>query len=411
MTKSLYEIFDIPKNASQEDIKKKFKVLIKKYHPDLAPEGKREEYEKISMDINKAYQILSDPEKRKMYDITGSTENMGGADFSSPFGGGNPFGDFGFGFDFANKKQKQKAEDIEITEKVTLEQIYTGCQIKKNINRNNLCKDCDGTGNQDKKSSKCEACKGNGSVVEVIRQGMAIYQTTKTCDKCKGSGESVNPKNKCKKCNGNKSTKESFELVFFIKKGTMDEEIIILPDLGNESYDKSRSNVIVHIKVVEHKTFSRKKYNKDSREYNPLNLFTNISLKLEDAICGVNTTITHLDNRKIPIQINKFINNGDIYIIKNEGLVGKDSDKGDLYITFLIEEPTLTEEQKNSIYNTITGNKRNIVNAKSTLTKSKSNIIDLDEREYDEYVNRVNSSKFRKSKRSQQGEEQTCVHQ
>ena len=171
----LYDELGVSPSANEEEIKKAYRKMSIKWHPDKNPDNK-EEATKNFQRISEAYSILSDREKRQNYDQFGmdfvNNQNDGGVDpsdiFSQFFGnGGSPFG---FNFNHGGQRQKPQ-EDIQLKLNVTLEQIYNEETVEINYSHKIYCKTCNGTGNKNKKKSKCTSCNGKGKKIQVIRMG------------------------------------------------------------------------------------------------------------------------------------------------------------------------------------------------------------------------------------------------
>lgn len=194
--KDLYEILGVSKDASEEDIKKAYKKLAVKYHPDKNP-GNKEAEEKMK-EINNAYNVLSDPDNKRKYDMGG--DNMGGGFGFDPFDIASRMRDFGFGFGGgfrSNQGFQQKGRDIKIDLGISLEEIYKGTTKKIRFNHSVSCKTCSGTGG---KESTCDVCNGQGMVVQIVETQFGRMVNQRICGKCNGAGKViVDP---CKTCNG-----------------------------------------------------------------------------------------------------------------------------------------------------------------------------------------------------------------
>ena len=218
MKKCPYETLTIPKNSSENDIKKAYRTLAVKYHPDKNPDTHaEEEFKKIS----EAYSILSDPEKKKVYDQYGWEGLSGGTPNVNVNSNFNPNPNINFNFNgnsffnmFFCQRQKhiQKPQPINEKISITYQELY--CGINKNIivNKNVVCRNCYGSGSKDKKKFICNGCGGSGVKIETRQFGHMIQQFQSICNKCNGSGESIdieNIKDLCDICNGQKITLKS----------------------------------------------------------------------------------------------------------------------------------------------------------------------------------------------------------
>lgn len=193
MVKDYYNILGVNKDASQEDIKKAYRKLSLKYHPDKNPDNKELAEEKFK-EINEAHSVLSDPEKRKQYDNPNPFFTGGLADF---FGGHSPFG-FKQSQQRQNIKRPMKGFDLKYVRDVPIINFIVGGKVEFNVSFNDLCKECSGTGYSE--WIPCTNCNGMGSIIHSEQKGNMFFQQTTTCGVCRGMGE-IGVK-KCEKCEG-----------------------------------------------------------------------------------------------------------------------------------------------------------------------------------------------------------------
>lgn len=197
--KKFYDMLGVDKNATYDEIKKSYRKKAVKEHPDKG--GDPEKFKELT----NAYQVLSDKDKREIYDRHGEDgikEGRGGMQggdiFSQMFGGGG-----------GRQAGPKKGKSVQHTIKVTLEEIYKGKTTKIAVNRDRCCKGCDGRGGKDGANSTCPGCKGRGMRTQMTMLGPGMYsQSTGPCSDCGGSGECIDEENKCKDCNGKKVIKE-----------------------------------------------------------------------------------------------------------------------------------------------------------------------------------------------------------
>lgn len=357
MDSNYYNILNLTKEASEVDIKKAYKKLAIKWHPDKNPNNLKEAEEKFKK-ISEAYQVLSEPEKRELYDKYGKDgldksgfnfdpSNM--SDIFSNLFGGSPFGNFGFNMGdnvFNRNNKKKNITPVQQVHNIDLEDIYHGKDIVMKINRDNLCVQCDGTGSKNKKNQTCGKCKGRG-MCNVIRQlgpGM-ISQSTTTCPNCRGSGESSSKENQCKECNGQKTKSSEHKITFNLKKGFVPSEPIIIKNQGNEYNDNNkiqRGDVLIHIRENEHNVFDRAKVQiKGRRE--PSDLFMNMSINMGESLCGFERNFTHLDGKVYVLksELDKVTKNEDLLVLEGLGMpYEKNPEKmGNLYVNFKVNYP------------------------------------------------------------------------
>ncbi len=216
-----YEVLGVNKNATDDELKKAYRKLAKKYHPDANPDNKVEAEAKFK-EVNEAYENLSDPQKRRMYDQFGHDGPQGFGGGAGPFGGQggyysystSDFGDFGDlgdifssffggGFGSRNSSRRQsgpkKGADLNVHMEITFEQAFLGVEKEINITRNEECDTCHGSGAKPGTSvTKCSMCNGTGQVKQVQNTILGQMQTTRTCTNCHGSGEVI--KEPCETC-------------------------------------------------------------------------------------------------------------------------------------------------------------------------------------------------------------------
>jgi DnaJ family protein A protein 2 len=226
-----YELLGVEKAASQDEVKKAFRKAALQHHPDRG--GNADKFK----EVNKAYEVLSDPQKRQIYDEAGEeglTEGGGGGgpggmDIFDLFGGG-------FGAGGRGRPKVRKGEDVVFPLKVTLEDCYNGVAKKLRLTKNVLCTGCKGKGGKDGAEATCAGCRGQG-IKMVIRQvgpGM-IQQIQQQCPQCKGSGSTIKDKDKCTTCKGEKTTKEKQTLEIHVAKGSKNGERIVFSGEADEA--------------------------------------------------------------------------------------------------------------------------------------------------------------------------------
>lgn len=355
MPKDHYSVLGVSKTATADEIKKAYRANVRKFHPDSATADKKAEYEAILTDVNRAYSVLSDPEKRRGYDQYGDEaeqmEAQGGGmsreDVMAQFANMGMFGGFG-----RSNKKNTGPEPVQSQIKITLDKVYSGATIKHTIRRSNFCKKCAGTGDKTKKSPNCSACGGQGQTM--IQQGNSIG--IMDCRACGGKGKSpVKKENKCIDCNGIGNTMSDHELSVFIKKGIDNLEIITIKNQGNEKSTGARSNVYIRVEIIPHSMFKRNVITGSGRnqKINHLNLSITLNITLTEALCGFKKSITHLDGHSVDIISKKTIYQGSIFTVPNEGLI-EGNNKGSLYVLFNIIYTDLSEDHKNKIFNILT---------------------------------------------------------
>lgn len=335
-----YKILGVEKNANETDIKKAYRKLAIKYHPDKNP-GNKEAEEKFK-EINEAYEVLSDNEKRKKYDMYGKEGLNGQMNpdfdpmkmFNEMFGGN--FGGFGGFNNFGFQHQKTKLKPKPIVQEIyfDLKDFFVGRTKKLKITREIYCRECNGTGNKDKREHKCSKCNGNGVEIEVIKNGFMVQQIQRQCRSCGGSGVGV--VDKCLKCKGNKMTSETIIVELKVDNRTVDGQKVVFNKMGNEYYGETPSDIICVIRTNKDKTFTR----------NGNDLMMNMTIWFKESIFGFVKEIDRLDGSKLKIDSEEFIEPGKRMIIEKEGI----NESGRLIITFDVKYPKkINKEMLNEI--------------------------------------------------------------
>ncbi|GFS31131.1 DNAJ homologue 3 [Actinidia rufa] len=288
-----YGILGVSKNASQDDLKKAYRKAAIKNHPDKG--GDPEKFKELAQ----AYEVLSDPEKREIYDQYGEDalkEGMGGGggghdpfDIFQSFFGGNPFGGGGS----SRGRRQRRGEDVMHPLKVSLEDLYNGTSKKLSLSRNVICSKCKGKGSKSGASMKCAGCQGSGMKVSIRHLGPSmIQQMQHPCNECKGTGESINDKDRCPQCKGDKVVGEKKVLEVIVEKGMQNGQRITFPGEADEAPDTVTGDIVFVLQQKEHLKFKRKGDD----------LFVEHTLTLTEALCGFQFILTHLDNRQLLIK-------------------------------------------------------------------------------------------------------------
>ncbi|CAL9231118.1 unnamed protein product [Arabidopsis halleri] len=338
-----YEILGVPKTASPEDLKKAYKKAAIKNHPDKG--GDPEKFKELAQ----AYEVLSDPEKREIYDQYGEDalkEGMGGGSgghdpfdiFSSFFG--NPFGDGS-----TRRRRQRRGEDVVHPLKVSLEDVYLGTTKKLSLSRKVLCSKCNGKGSKSGASMKCGGCQGSGMKVSIRQVGPGmIQQMQHACNDCKGTGETINDRDRCPQCKAEKVVSEKKVLEVNVEKGMQHNQKITFNGQADEAPDTVTGDIVFVIQQKEHPKFKRKGDD----------LFVEHTLSLTEALCGFQFVLTHLDKRQLLIKSNpgEVVKPDSYKAISDEGMpiYQRPFMKGKLYIHFTVEFPdSLSPDQTKAI--------------------------------------------------------------
>lgn len=358
----LYNYLGVSKTATESEIKKAYRKLAMKYHPDKC--GGNKESENKFKNISHAYDILKDKSKRENYDRFGEegVKGMGGGGgdpfdiFNSFFGGGSPFGNMGgnpFGGmnSFPRKTRgKDRVEEINID----LEDIYNNITKRIDIKQKVICQKCKGSG-ADTPSDvvMCSKCSGKGKVMKIVQIGPGMIQQSMIhCDTCNGRGKII--KTKCSECNGKRILTKNKTINLPINKGIKQGEKIRVPDLAHQDPDvDEQGDLILVINILSHNRFTRKGND----------LIFNKNILLSEALCGTRFIISHLDGREIILEYEDIINPELEYCVKDEGLPIDDFNSGDMIINFRIVYPEhLDKERKTYLKKILPISKEKILN-------------------------------------------------
>ncbi|MDP3999141.1 MAG: DnaJ C-terminal domain-containing protein [bacterium] len=347
MAKNYYQILGVEKSASEEDIKKAFRKLAHQHHPDKAG-GNEQKFK----EINEAYQVLSNKEKRSQYDRFGRVAD--GAQGNGPFGG--PFSGFGEGFDFnfdpsnledlsnvsdifesffeglGMKKRKtyHRGADIEAVKEISLEEAFRGIDLRLKVETELSCKHCAGAGYFSKEGfTKCGACGGRGEVRETRQTFFGQFAQVRACSKCRGQGEI--PNKICNYCSGSGRIKGEREVEIEIAPGIADGQLIKVTGAGQAGErGAGAGDLYARIKIKPHHDFQR--VNND--------LIVKKSLSLTDILLGKKVEIPTVAGGKINAEIPEDFNLRERLRIPGEGMPRFGSfGRGDLYVEFQIRTP------------------------------------------------------------------------
>lgn len=332
----LYDLLHVSPNATDDELKRSYRKLAKEYHPDKNP-NHGDKFKEISA----AYEILSDPQKRQVYDARGleGLEGGGGSgmgeDIFEMFGGGsggifsNFFGHGGHGRRRGPRKGQATAQALS----VTLEDLYNGKTMKMQLTKKVVCKTCKGVGGKNGAQTTCQKCKGKGRIMvqRMMGPGM-MQQSVHPCPQCKGEGSEIADKDKCDTCKGNKTVTEKKVIEAVVTPGMREGHKMVYHGEGDAEPDVEPGDVILVVKCAEHPIFERKGDD----------LFVKREVTLAEALCGQKFVLTHLDSRKIAVEVpvGQVIAPGDVRAVIGEGMPIKDSmEHGNLYVVYSVKFP------------------------------------------------------------------------
>lgn len=332
MAKDLYTLLEISKTASAEEIKKAYKKLAMKYHPDRNKDNPKSE--ETFKEIKEAYEILSDNNRRNQYDTFGSTSNQ-----QSSQQGFDNFADFGDVFaDLFNQHNNRrnsntKGDDLEINQTISFREACLGAKININIPSHHACAECNSTGaRKGTDIDTCQTCNGHGEVN--VKQG--FFTTLMKCPKCVGSGKII--KHKCEKCHGNGHTTKNINTEVDIPGGVEENMALRLAGKGGISKNGGRQgDLFIHIKIKEDEFFTRE----------GLNLHCIVPTSFTTVAMGGEVLVPSLEGN-IKLEVPEGTQSGSILKIRNKGAKSlKNNSQGDIFYHISVETPkNLTTKQK-----------------------------------------------------------------
>jgi molecular chaperone DnaJ len=347
MSKDYYELLGISKTAKEEEIKKAYRKLAMKYHPDRHQGDK--EAEKKFKEINEAYEVLKDPQKKAAYDRYGSAAfangDFGKQNAGTGFGGfgfsgfqGNPFEDiiselFGGKSATKNFNGVQSGENIRFDLSISLDDAFWGTSSNIKYRTFCRCENCKGYGSADKKSPvKCSTCQGTG----FIRTQSGFFTTERTCAACRGSGATV--KDPCSNCAGQGRVFQDKSLNVTIPKGVSEKTQIRLAGEGEAGVRGGDfGDLYVFISIKKHKLFKKEKND----------LICNVPISMVAAALGTEVSISTIDKQKTTFKIPEGTQTGTRIKIKGKGMPNLQGVRGDLLVDITVETPVkLTKKQK-----------------------------------------------------------------
>lgn len=361
MAKDYYEILGVSKDASDDEIKRAYRKLAKKWHPDANPDNRKEAEEKFK-EVGEAYNVLGDSQKRKNYDQFGSAEGPAG------FGGGSGFGGFNGGTytysggfddivdDFfssffggggrasrgtsARSDSPRKGNDLRASVTITFEESFTGCVKEFNIVKNDTCEVCGGSGaEKGTKVETCSVCHGAGKVKKIQSLGgFATFQSTVPCENCRGTGKVI--PHPCDKCKGKGTIRKNPIIKVEVPAGVNDGQTLILRGKGEPGANGGpNGDIYVDVKVKKSSIFAR----------DNLNVRVNVPITITQATLGANLKIPLVTGEKVDYEIPAGTQSEQEFVVRGQGFkkINSTTTAGDLIFTVKVQTPKkLTREQK-----------------------------------------------------------------
>lgn len=330
-----YDLLEVPSTASESDLKKAYRKKALRLHPDKGGDPE------LFKEVTHAYEVLSDPDKRSIYDARGEAGlseqgGMGGMDpqdlFSQLFGGGGGF----FGGGGGRSQGPRKTKDLVHRVHVTLEDLYKGKTTKLALTRNIICSKCKGKGGKEGAVRQCHSCSGRGIKVTLRQMGPMIQQIQSPCDECTGTGEIINHKDRCTNCKGKKVLADKKFLEVHIDKGMKGGQTIQFRGESDQSPTAEPGDVVI---VIEEKTHDRFR-----RQEN--DLIIEVEVDLLTALAGGHFAIRHLDDRALIVKIEpgEVVKHGEVKVIHGQGMPSqRHHEPGDLYVKLNVKFPDVIE--------------------------------------------------------------------
>ena len=351
-----YEVLGVSKNATDEELKKAYRKLAKQYHPDANPDNK-EEAEKKFKELNEAYEVLSDSQKRRMYDQFGHDGPAG-------FGGGNPGGGyysysssgfsgfedfdlgdifssiFGGGSGRSSRKNNGpvRGADLRYNLDITFEEAFLGVEKEITIYRDETCSTCSGSGAKPGTSVEtCKTCGGTGQIKQVQNTILGQMQTTRTCSACHGSGKVI--KEVCDSCKGKGTVRKQARIKVKIPAGIDNDQSIVLRGEGEPgSRGGSKGDLYIVVKIKKHSIFTRK----------GSTVYCNVPITFTQAVLGAELEIPMVDGKKEKYKIPEGTQTGTVFTIKGKGFKNINTNSsGNFVFTVNVQVPKrLSKEQR-----------------------------------------------------------------
>ena len=359
--KDYYEILGVSKSATDDELKKAFRKKAKQWHPDANPNNKKEAEAKFK-EVNEAYEVLSNPQKRQMYDQFGTADPQQAGFGGGPFGGGNgyysystsDFGDFGdlgdifssfFGGGFGGQRSSsrrnngpRKGEDLNIGIDISFEESFLGVEKEIIVTRQETCSHCNGTGaKKGTNPIKCPTCNGTGQVTSFQNTILGRVQTRRTCSDCHGTGEII--KEPCENCRGKGTIRKTPKVKIKIPAGINDNQTVVLRGEGNPGLKGGPAgDLYITVRVRKSSIFKR-----DGN-----NVYCDIPVTITQATLGAELDIPMVDGSKEKYKIPEATQTGTQFTIRGKGFKSINSSmQGNFIFRVVVQTPKkLTKEQR-----------------------------------------------------------------
>ncbi len=375
MPRDYYEILGVEKSATADEIKKAYRSLAKKYHPDVSTEPKEVAEAKFK-ELSEAYEVLSDPEKRKLYDQYGhdgvkqqfGKDGFSWDDFTRADDISDIFGDiFGGMFGGGGRRQRSRSapaqgDSLRYDLEVTLREVLDGKKVNLDIPHSVVCEACKGTGGKDGNVTTCRTCGGSGQVQSVRQTMFGQMVSVSDCPDCRGRG--TTSAEKCPKCRGAGRVNQESHISLNIPKGVQEGTRLKVSGAGNAGYNGGPAGdlfVVIHVK--EDKTFDR----------DGANLWTGVVTTYPKLVLGGEEMVTTLGGDKVQLRIPAGTDVGTVLRIPGQGLPKMSSQsRGDLFVRVSVSVPKKVTDEERELLTRLDAS----AGASSKARKSKSKLRD-----------------------------------
>ena len=347
-----YEVLGVNKGASEDEIKRAYKKMARKYHPDLNPDNK--EAEEKFKEVNEAYEVLSDADKKARYDQYGHAgvdPNFGAGGFGGGFDGSFDFGDLGdifgsfFGGGFGggrrtNPNAPQRGESIRLSVTISFEEAAFGCEKEVSVDRYETCAVCHGSGCADGTSPEvCPDCHGSGYVTVQQRTPFGVMQSSQPCSRCGGKGKII--KSPCSKCHGSGKTSSTKRVEVKVPAGIDDDQSMRLTGLGDAGLNGGPSgDLIVIVTVRPDAMFERDRFD----------VHVTVPVTYSQAVLGAEVVVPTIDG-KVQYTVPEGTQSGTTFRLRGKGIQYVNGrGRGDQYVKVVVEIPKkLTKTQRDAL--------------------------------------------------------------
>ena len=346
-----YEVLGVDNSASQDEIKRAYRKLAKKYHPDMNPGNK--EAEAKFKEVNEAYEVLSDEQKKSRYDqfgFAGVDPNYGGGGFGGGFNGDIDLNDifssffgggFGGGFSGGGRRNgPQKGQTLHTSVRLTFEEAAFGCEKEVSVSRVEDCPDCHGSGCADgSQPETCPNCRGTGTVQVQQRTPFGVMSSTQTCGHCNGTGKII--KNPCKTCKGKGAVRRNKRITVKFPQGIDNGQAVSRAGQGHAGRNGGPAgDLVVSVEIIPHPVFVRE----------GSDVLYNQSITFPQAALGAELEIPTIDG-KVKYTIPAGTQPGSTFRLRGKGIpILRGYGRGDQYVTVSVQVPTnLTNNQKEAL--------------------------------------------------------------